>query len=234
MQDQAYNDAYHVKLQGVLYDILKRSGYDFVHREMPYKFVVFSNIFPPNDMKEGDEKTWIVASPNEHLIKSFSETVSSMSSIRVGDQKYRVNYTTEFEITPDEEGRMITGTPIVVRIPETRSEKYGIDSKYDDIYWRLEHPKEAFIEEIETNLKTKYEEYYDREAPERPYFTNYEPRDEVAVPLKYEDDEVQVIATTWSLSYECRTRPMYRIIKLAYSAGVGEMNTTGFGFMNEE
>lgn len=235
-QDQAYTPAYHVKLQGVLYKILNKAGYEFIHRERPFKFVTFSNIFPPSDMVEGDERTWIVASPNEELIGAFSDAIRQLGVLEVGDQRYYVRHTTEFELTPDEKGYAETGTPIVVRIPAGRCKEYGIENEedYDDVYWRLEHPRDAFVEEVERNLAAKYRTYYDEEPPERPYFTNFDPRKEVAVPLHYDDERVQVIGTTWELGYECRTRPMYRIIKMAYSAGLGELNTTGFGFLNEK
>ncbi len=152
---------------------------------------------------------------------------------RVGEQRYTVEYTTEFQITAEEQATVETGTPIVVRIPAGRCEQYGIDAEYDDVYWRFEHPREAFREETERNLATKYQQYYDREPPERPYFTDLTPKKEVAVPLHYEDSVVQTIGTTWELEYDCHTRAEHRLMGLAYSAGLGELNTTGFGFIND-
>ncbi|WP_330632384.1 CRISPR-associated endoribonuclease Cas6 [Halocatena halophila] len=35
------------------------------------------------------------------------------------------------------------------------------------------------------------------------------------------------------LHYDCRTPEHHRLIKLAYDAGIGELNTTGFGFIND-
>ncbi|MFC6964733.1 CRISPR-associated endoribonuclease Cas6 [Halocatena marina] len=232
-QDQAYQSAYHTKLQGFLYRTLENAGYDFIHREKPFKFVSFSNIFPPKDMSEGDVRTWIVASPHEHLVEQFADAISEYDTVAVGDQRYTVKYTSVFDLTPQENGTLQTGTPIVVRIPASRCEEYGIAAEYDDVYWRLEHPLDAFKQELERNLAAKYRRYYDKEPPERPYFTNWTPQKEIAVPLHYEDSVVQTIATTWRLDYECRTRSMYRLVKLAYCAGLGELNTTGFGFMNE-
>lgn len=232
-KNQTYTSAYHIKLQGLLYRILADAGYEFVHEERPFKFVVFSNIFPPTDMDEGDRRTWIVASPHEHLVTKFSETIADYDAISVGEQRFTVEYTTEFQITPEEHATVETGTPIVVRIPAQRCEQYGIDAEYDDVYWRFEHPREAFREEIERNLATKYRRYYDREPPERPYFTDLTPKKEVAVPLHYEDSVVQTIGTTWELEYDCRTRSEHRLMGLAYSAGLGELNTTGFGFIND-
>lgn len=152
---------------------------------------------------------------------------------RVGEQRYTVEYTTEFQITPEEHATVETGTPIVVRIPAQRCEQYGIDAEYDGVYWRFEYPRDAFREEIERNLATKYRRYYDREPPECPYFTDLTPKKEVTASLYYEDSVVQTIGTTWELEYDCHTRAEHRLMRLAYSAGLGELNTTGFGFIND-
>jgi len=233
-KDQVYEPAYHVKLQGVVYDLLEESGYGDIHDEAPFKFVTFSNVFPPRDMQEGDGRTLIISSPNDEVMKSVQKEVNSRELIEPGDRQYEVEDTAIFNISPERQGTMITGTPIVVRIPASRCDEYGIDDMgYDDVYWRLEHNSDAFIDKVEENLASKYREYYDREPPERPYFTGYHPRKQVSVPLKYEDKEVPVIGTTWELDYECENREMHRIIRMAYDAGLGELNTTGFGFMNE-
>lgn len=233
-KDQSYDAAYHVKLQGVVYRILERAGFEEVHDLNPFKFVTFSNVFPPEDMTAGDPRTFIISSPNDKLVKSLKNTVESMGVLEPGDRQYEVKHASVFNVAPDWQGTMITGTPIVVRIPASRCREYGIDPNgYDDVYWRLEHNSEAFIDKVEENLASKYEEYYDRQAPERPYFTGYHPRKQVSIPLKYEDKRVPVIGTTWELDYECKNREMDRLIRMAYDAGVGELNTTGFGFMNE-
>ncbi|MFB6185294.1 MAG: CRISPR-associated endoribonuclease Cas6, partial [Halobacteriaceae archaeon] len=224
----------HVKLQGVIYRILEKAGQDRIHDLEPFKFLTFSNIFPPENMEEGDSRTLIIASPNGRLIDDIVGAISEMGEIEPGNQRYRVDSVTTFEIDPDRQGRMITGTPIVVRIPEERAREYGIDpGNYDDVYWRLDHNSEAFIDSIEKNLSHKYEEYYNREAPERPYFTGYQPKKQISVPLHYEDRTPKIVGTTWELSYEATSRPMNRVMRLAYAAGVGELNTTGFGFMNK-
>ena len=232
-QDQAYQPDYHAKLQGVLYALLDDAGYGFVHRESPFKFVTFSNIFPPSDMEKGDSRTWLIASPHEDLIKEVDRTLSSWHTINVGDLRYHVDSSTIFDITPDSQGCMETATPIIVRIPDWRCEEYGIDPEYDDVYWTHEHPTEAFQAEIEQNLASKYQSYYDESAPDRPYFAGLTPRRTVAVPVHYEDSEIQVIGTTWEFEYQTKTKELYRVIKLAFDAGIGELNTTGFGFVNE-
>jgi CRISPR/Cas system endoribonuclease Cas6 (RAMP superfamily) len=99
--------------------------------------------------------------------------------------------------------------------------EYGIEPKYDDVYWRLDHPMDAFKQEVERNLATKYEDYYDEPAPERPYLESFEPKKEVGVPLHYAEQEVQIVGTTWEFEYECQNRSMYLLMKMVYSAGLG-------------
>jgi CRISPR-associated endoribonuclease Cas6 len=234
LKDHSYNPAYHTKLQGAVYRILDRAGHSDIHDQTPFKFVTFSNIFPPEDMEAGDTRTFIIASPNEPLIDDVADAIEDQGRLEPGPQQYAVEDTTTFQVDPDRDCEMITGTPIIVRLPEDRCREYDIDpGKYEDVYWRMEYNSQAFIDSVEDNLAAKYREYYDREPPYRPYFTEYSPRKQVSIPLHYEDRTATTIATTWELGYECPSREMHRLIRLAYSAGVGELNTTGFGFMNK-
>lgn len=233
-KDQAYDAAYHAQLQGAIYRLLEQSGHDDIHDLSPFKFLTFSNVFPPKDMEEGDSRTLLIASPNKPLIEDVAEQIEDTQRIEPGGRQFRVTDVSTFNINPEQQGTMITGTPIVVRLAPPAAEEYGIDPQdYDDVYWRLDHPSQAFIDAIEDNLAHKYETYYDREAPERPYFTSYTSRKQVSVPLQYEGQDIIVIGTTWELDYECRDRALFRLIKLAYDTGVGELNTSGFGFMNK-
>lgn len=234
IKDQVYTPSYHVKLQGVIYDILEAAGYTNLHDKKPFKFLVFSNIFPPRDMEAGDERTLIISSPNDMLIEDIQDEIASRELLESGDQQYRIDSTTVFAIEPKRNGSMITGTPIIVRLSPEACREYGIDpGEYEDVYWRQDHDPQAFIDAVESNLAHKYEEYYNRDAPERPYFTGYTPRKEVSVPLHYAERTATLIGSTWELGYECPTREMHRLMRLAYSSGVGELNTTGFGFMNK-
>lgn len=233
-KDQAYDAAYHAQLQGAIYRLLEQCGHDDIHDLSPFKFLTFSNIFPPEDMEEGDNRTLLLSSPNKPLIEDVAEQVEEQGRIEPGGRQFRVTDTSTFDINPERTGTMITGTPIVVRLAPEAAKEYSIDPQdYEDVYWRLENPSQAFIDAIEDNLAHKYETYYDRDAPDRPYFSGYTPRKQVSVPLKYEDQNIIVIGTTWELDYECRDRAMFRLIKLAYDTGIGELNTSGFGFMNK-
>jgi CRISPR-associated endoribonuclease Cas6 len=234
LKDQVYAPDYHANLQGVVYNLLREAGHEELHDKKPFKFLTFSNIFPPSDMQRGDRRHLIISSPSQPFIESIEEELENRERLEPGSQQFRVQETSSFEVSPDKNGTMITGTPIVVRMDPDEAEEYDIDpGNYDKVYWRKEHTSQAFIDHLERNLAAKYERYYDRDAPERPYFTGYKLRKQLSVPLQYEDQDVTVIGTTWELDYECPNREMFRIIKLAYDTGLGELNTTGFGFMNK-
>ena len=55
---------------------------------------------------------------------------------------------------------MITGPPIKTRI---RKQKYeGIEqlNSYEYVYWRMDHPIDLFITQLEDNLIKKYNDYF--------------------------------------------------------------------------
>jgi CRISPR-associated endoribonuclease Cas6 len=184
-------------------------------------------------MNEGDKRTLIIASQDTGLIEDINNADIEKTFLEPGDQQYRIRESSTLTINPEQQGTLITGTPIIVRLSEHAASEYGIETKYKDTYWRMNHPSQAFIDAIENNLASKYEEYYNQQAPPRPYFSSYQPRKEVSVPLHYKDKSPTVIGTTWKMGYNIRDREHFKIIKLALSAGVGELNTTGFGFMNK-
>ncbi|AOV95126.1 hypothetical protein AQV86_04345 [Nanohaloarchaea archaeon SG9] len=233
LKDQAYNPSYHVDLQGAVYRKLEEAGLEDVHDNRPFKFFSFSNVFPPEDIKQGDNRTFILASSNRKIVEKFAEVSEKNDRLEFGEQQYSIKDTSKISVDPGEKGKMITGTPIVVRIAKEKAAEYGIEGNHQQIYWKMKHDSQAFIDRIEENLAHKYETYYNREPPDRPYFTGYTPRKEVAVPLKYAEGTDTVVGTTWELEYECHNREMYRLIQMAYDSGLGELNATGFGFMNK-
>jgi CRISPR-associated endoribonuclease Cas6 len=190
---------------------------------------------------------------------------------------------------------LITGTPIIVRI---RREKYD---KYNDvlngaadatttadqhlikngdnhafIYWRMNHPLDLFITQLEDNLMKKYNEYhgvvgegegegrgdyryyydYDNDytmmRQRNPIFHKFQFKKQIATQIsvspkksgKEEEEQEQeqqqqlllqnqrrkatVIGTTWEFMFHAPTS----IVQFAIDAGLGELNSMGFGFIN--
>lgn len=67
----------------------------------------------------------------------------------------------DVRIPRDRPFAMITGTPLVIRIPLEKYKEYGITSAidYEYLYWRADHPLELFISQLWDNLQRKYNEY---------------------------------------------------------------------------
>jgi CRISPR-associated endoribonuclease Cas6 len=55
--DTAYDETYHHKLRGVLWNALEGTRFDDEHDSGEPLGFAYSNPFPPGDMREGDEKT---------------------------------------------------------------------------------------------------------------------------------------------------------------------------------
>jgi CRISPR-associated endoribonuclease Cas6 len=129
---------------------------------------------------------------------------------------------------------LISGTPIVVRIPRYGYEQYGIEPKrnYEYAYWRKEYTPSALVRQLEDNLGKKYAEYSSRHLPFEQMFEKLRFKKQVAVPLLMKGRESTVIGTLWEFHFQALNREKREILQFGLDAGFGEMNSLGFGFMN--
>ena len=117
---------------------------------------------------------------------------------------------------------LITGTPIIVRIPKEKYKQHGINPKndYNYLYWRIEHPIELFVSQIQNNLSKKYNEYYTgykdsnknynkdivRPSMSVPSFANLFEKfrfiKQVSTKLVIRGSEQTVIASVWEFGFE--------------------------------
>ena len=78
---------YH-KLQGFVYSLLQESGFPLLHDKPGYKPFCFSNIFPFGDMKEGDVRHFMIASPGKTIIEHLAQHLTTNHTereIHIGD-----------------------------------------------------------------------------------------------------------------------------------------------------
>jgi CRISPR-associated endonuclease/helicase Cas3 len=145
--------------------MLKGSKFSRIHDKEGYKFFCFSNIFPASDLKEGDVRHLLVSSPDsdfiKHIVSVFNERRRSGEKVSVGKMEFFVKKAEILKLSLKMPLTIITGTPIVIRIPKEKYVKFGIKTKYpyEYLYWRQEHPLELFIEQLENNLHKKYAEF---------------------------------------------------------------------------
>jgi CRISPR-associated endoribonuclease Cas6 len=237
-ENSSYEMEYHHDIQGLIYNILRGSEYDN-HKKQGYKFFAFSNIFPFNDLQKNDSRNLIISSPNSDFISYMKEQIDYLREIRIGQMKFKVDYCDKLNtILPTHDMfTLITGTPIITRIQRYRYEEAGeqqLINGYNSVFWRSDHPVDLFITQLEDNLIKKYNEYHALEdtiiEQRNPIFYKSRFLKQVSTKLFMgrDSEKATVIGTTWEFVFSGAS-PW---IQFALDAGLGELGSMGFGFMN--
>lgn len=118
--DAAYDNAYHHKLRGRIWDALDGTRYDEIHDKNQPKGFIYSNPFPPRDMDEGDERTLLVASHDEELLAHIAADLHEDRELNIGEMPFHVDAVEPLSVDvgePGTSGTLSTGTGVLVRIP---------------------------------------------------------------------------------------------------------------------
>ncbi|MFB6202827.1 MAG: CRISPR-associated endoribonuclease Cas6 [Halorhabdus sp.] len=240
--DAAYDNTYHHKLRGRIWNALEGTDYDGVHDENRPKGFTYSNPFPPGDMQQGDERTLLVSSPDEELLAHVAAHLKDFRELNVGEMPFRVedvNALAPDVGEPGTSGTIETGTGVLVRIPPWHFEEYGIDVDHDEAeFWRPKHTMEPFRNQIEANLDKKHGLFCPDYLPgpsecEGELFDGYELIKTFAIPVTVtEGVEETWVLSKWRFDYTVRDDDHRRHLNLALDTGIGERNSLGFGFVN--
>ncbi len=245
-----YEMQYHYHLQGFIYNILKGSKCHYIHDKEGYKFFCFSNIFPVTRyLKKNDVHTLIVSAPDSQFIQHLYYRLLSTSRVEIGIMKFSIDFMNRLDVKiPDKsQCKMITGTPIIVRVPKEKYQMYGIDPSkdYDYIYWRRQYPIILFVSQVENNLVKKFIEFAQyndiyRSEIERYHlsqrnlspslFQRIEFRKQVSTRVLMKGLDQVIIGTLWEFTFNLDINK--DLIYFALDSGLGERNSLGFGFMN--
>jgi CRISPR-associated endoribonuclease Cas6 len=254
IENSPYKMQYHYQLQGFIYNLLRGSAYDQIHDKWGYKFFCFSNIFPALEFQENDVRTLIVSSPDSEFTKYLYERLQPSfgrgREIKVANMNFKIDSLEKLTVKlPDTTpNSLITGTPIIVRIPKEKYNEYDFEQrekKYDYVYWRSEHPFDLFITQLENNLLNKYDQYHRRQTDSIRYvetqdhkdtlkghqlFHSFKFKKQISTRVFMKGFDQVVIGTLWEFSFNADVNK--DIIQFALDAGLGERNSLGFGFMN--
>ena len=229
---QAYDLNYYNKLQGFIYNLISGTEYGKLHDKEGYKFFSFSNIFPLSS-REGDNRNVIIASPNNNFIDAISNKLNERKDpIHIGEQEFELSDIKKIKVKLKSRAELITGTPIVMRIPRENYGKYGIDEKYDSAYWKKKHSFEAFIKQLEDNLFKKYKSFHKAEIVESPIFGQFIFKKSVVNHIIKNGKEHKVFGSLWEFNFNYLSSEQRKILEFGLDAGFGELNSLGFGFMN--
>ena len=240
--DTAYDSAYHHKLSGRIWRALEGTEYDHIHDENRPKPFSFSNPFPPGDMEEGDQRTLLIASPDEQLLAHIATDLRDNPELNIGEMPFTVSDLSSLSPDvgePGTSGTMETGTGVLVRIPPWRFDEYGIDVAHDEAeFWRPEHTMKPFRNQTESNLDKKHGLYCPEYLPgpsdvDGDLFNGYELLKTFALPMTVtEGRKLTYVLSKWRFNYTVRDDHHRRHLNLALDCGVGERNSLGLGFMN--
>jgi len=241
--DAAYDNSYHHKLRGRLWDALDGTAYDQRHDSGQPPGFAYSNPFPPHDMQEGDDRKLLVSSANEQLLANVAADLLEEPEFNIGEMPFHVDDVTSLEPDvgePGTRGTIETGTGLLVRIPPWRCEEYGIDHPGGDtaVFWRPEHTTNPLRAQLEANLDQKHDLYAHEHLPGPSdvggdLFDGYELIKTFAVPVTVtEGQEMTYVLSKWKFSYTVRDDNHRRHLNLALDCGLGERNSLGLGFIN--
>lgn len=240
--DAAYDNTYHHKLRGRIWRALQDTEFERHHDENRPTGFTYSNPFPPGDMNEGDERTLLIAAPQEQLLVAIAEDLIQDRELNVGEMPFHIDELTSLQPDvgePGSTGTLETGTGILVRIPPWRADDYGIEIENDQPeFWRPEHSMEPFLTQVENNLDKKHRLFFDDHLP-GPSTKDYDLFDEFeliktfAIPVTVTEGQTMTyVLSKWRFNYQVRDDDHRRHLNLALDTGLGERNALGLGFMN--
>jgi CRISPR-associated endoribonuclease Cas6 len=253
VESSSYEMQYHYHIQGFIYRLLLGSKYHFLHDKEGYKFFNFSNIFPvtPN-LEKNDLRTFLVSSPESEFITYLYDQLLKYHNVstllEIGIMKFRIISIDKLIIKLPimSHFTLITGTPIIVRIPREKYQMYGIKpyKNYSYIFWKHEHPIILFLEQLESNLVKKLSEFLkisgEPEACHKyvtlklypSFFQKFKFKKQISTKISMPNKGIEqvVIGTLWEFGFNRDSDK--QLIQFVLDCGLGERNSLGFGFMN--
>ncbi|MHC1635858.1 MAG: CRISPR-associated endoribonuclease Cas6 [Candidatus Methanospirareceae archaeon] len=234
---QSYEMVYHHKLQGFIYGLL-RDEFSGLHDKKGYKFFCFSNIFPIKDMEEGEGFNLLVSSPSKEIISSLADALGAYEgrTINIGEMLFEVAGFKKVGVgIRGRSLRVLSATPIIIRIPERNYDKYKIpegERKARYVYWRPKYSFEAFVKQLNDNLIKKFNDFYGTNIGEYQLFEQFIFRRVTATKVVIGGREYTMVGSMWEFVWSYMDKMQRRIIEFGLDTGFGERNSLGFGFVN--
>jgi len=239
LKNCVYDLKYFNKLQGFIYNCLKDTEYSILHDKKGYKFFCFSNIFPIENIKLGETRNLIISSPDKFFIKVLENKIKKLSekceTINIGEYQFTIEEISKIKIKLNKNCKLISATPIIVKIPEKNYEKYKIPEKFRKkryVYWRPEYTFEAFVDQLEKNLIKKYNEFYKTDFEIEGIFEMFKFIKSTVNHVIIEGEEQKVVGSIWEFYFSYLNPKQKKILEFGIDCGFGERNSLGFGFIN--
>ncbi len=228
------------QLQGFAYFLIKQAGFDKLHdlpQNLP-RFFNFSQVFR-GKARANSSYYFIFSSPLHPLLEGIFQSSIEGQKVKIGNNWFRVEEikrNIRYNLTPPV--RLVTETPIIIRVPSYRFKEYGIElegKKYPWFYWRpLEGksvPFKPFIKQLEARVYKLYRIFKGLEdLDEEPIFSKFFFLKSVDLPYFKDGRKISRIGTLWE--FEVFPYIQEDLVCFILDTGLGELTSQGYGFVN--
>lgn len=194
--------------------LLKNKKYNDFHKENKFKNYCFSTLYPLGE--NGVYKKDKLYSFNIRTIdKSLCEYLSK-SLDRVSTNKIQILTISKKNINKNYIDKIKVVTPIV--------------AKFEEGYWRSNYTVDTLEKRIRENIIKKYNEFYNTKIDEDfELFTSLKILNSKPLVTKYKNIKLLGDKIEFTINNEAKAQ---ELMYFAIGAGLGEMNSRGFGFVS--
>ena len=218
--DYSFINKHHI--QATIYSLLKDTAFDVLHNLRGFKYFTFSDLMPPTDFREEEEKYLLISSPSSPFIKFLRQRFKEIGEITIKGLKFSV---TVKKLPNKLPRRWITASPVVIKKDRNTYFSFLRDSNLT-----------FFLERLKENALKKYNSYYsDSLYFDEPLFDRMKFSKSVAVSLTMKEKRFIIIGSMWKLLEKFRIpRELKMFYRFLFDCGIGEKNSLGFGCLNEK
>lgn len=238
--DFSYNSAYHHKLRGCIWSLLKGTEYENEHDQNKPLGITYTGLIPWGDAKKGDTKTITISATREPLLAEIAKSALENPEFNIGEMPFEVVELTQSTADvgePGSQGIIETNTGVYTGFDQEEAEDYGISpGGNDEHYWRPSDPLSAFTQKTEDNLQTKWERldldtrYDGPQELDGPVFDTCELMKTFWTPLTLTQGVTHTTCLSkWKFRYTVRSEAHREVLNVALAAGIGERNGLGLG-----
>ncbi|WP_308574335.1 CRISPR-associated endoribonuclease Cas6 [uncultured Methanosphaera sp.] len=223
LTDFNYYDVNKYNVQGFIYSLLKNTEFKDYHDMHGFKFFNFSNIFPVSNFKYDEHKKLIISSPSSAFIKLLYYKLSNMDVFRLNKYYFEIVQLKLFKSTCS--NSLISGTPLILFEDKDENRYFSFNGGNLDF--------DFFFKRLKDNAEKKYNAYTgENYILESDLFDNFEFNREVSIELTIRNNTFLTIGNLWKeLSKDIR-RDDKHFYNFLFDVGLGEKNSMGFGFLN--
>lgn len=247
--DASHSTEFGYKLRGRIWRALEETEFDYRHKQDEPPGFVTSCPRPFGDVREGESRFLMIASPDETLLEHIHDNLDDEPTLNIGEWSLDIESIHSRRIDVGElgsRGRLETATGVLVSFPPHKFQELGLTKHLTDeqiesgerCFWRPKFGNGLLFDQLEANLDRKHRLFKPdhlpgpSDVPGR-LFDRYELLKTFATPKRLtESVEHTLILSKWRLGYQVRDQDHRRHLNLALECGLGERNPVGLGFVD--